>query len=244
MNFLSPLIKASPLKSVWKFPNWQAHRGYHQAPFVENTLEALIEAQKRGADMVEFDVQLTKDLVPVLFHDPDLLRITKKQGLLKEITLKDLQSFFPVTTLKDVLRHPDCPEYFNIELKTEVIWNEPLERKVTEVINETAAHRRILFSSFNPASLWKISNYLPEIPRALLVAPDLEQRALREMWTAPFLNIQAIHFDKVMLPDAEAIGKWQKKGFRVAVWTLETEEEIKNYWKWGIDSVITDIVPK
>ena len=242
-NMFSHLLQASPIKSLWKFPSWQAHRGFHQSPFVENTLEAMIEAQKRGAEMVEFDVQLTKDQVPVLFHDPDLFRITKRQGLLKEITLKELRSFYSVSTLHEVLTHAQCPPYFNIELKTDLILDEPLERKVTEVINSTTAHSRILFSSFNPASLWKVSNYLPEIPRALLVAPDLKQRALREMWAVPFLSLQALHFDKAMVPDAAMIGEWQKKGFRVAVWTCESSDEIKKFHKWGVDSVITDHFP-
>jgi glycerophosphocholine phosphodiesterase GPCPD1 len=35
----------------------------------ENTIASLQQAADHGADFVEFDVQLSKDLVPVLFHD-------------------------------------------------------------------------------------------------------------------------------------------------------------------------------
>lgn len=35
----------------------------------ENTLESFIQAANLGASYVEFDVQLTKDLVPVIYHD-------------------------------------------------------------------------------------------------------------------------------------------------------------------------------
>ncbi|XGW35299.1 hypothetical protein V3C99_018923 [Haemonchus contortus] len=35
----------------------------------ENTIYSLSEAAKRGADYVEFDVQLTKDMQPVIYHD-------------------------------------------------------------------------------------------------------------------------------------------------------------------------------
>jgi glycerophosphoryl diester phosphodiesterase len=35
----------------------------------ENTLHSLNSAARNGADFVEFDVQLTKDKVPVVFHD-------------------------------------------------------------------------------------------------------------------------------------------------------------------------------
>lgn len=35
----------------------------------ENTITSLKNAAEHGADMVEFDVQLSKDLVPVVYHD-------------------------------------------------------------------------------------------------------------------------------------------------------------------------------
>lgn len=35
----------------------------------ENTIASLKEAANKGADLVEFDVQLTKDLVPIINHD-------------------------------------------------------------------------------------------------------------------------------------------------------------------------------
>ena len=50
-----------------------AHRGARScAP--ENTLEAIAKAAQLGADMVELDVHLTRDGVPVVVHDDDLRR--------------------------------------------------------------------------------------------------------------------------------------------------------------------------
>lgn len=37
--------------------------------FVENTIESFREAYNRGAQMVEFDVVLTKDKIPIVYHD-------------------------------------------------------------------------------------------------------------------------------------------------------------------------------
>jgi glycerophosphoryl diester phosphodiesterase len=52
-----------------------AHRGdSSHAP--ENTLEAAALGHAAGADGWEFDVQLTRDGVPIVFHDPGLLRTT------------------------------------------------------------------------------------------------------------------------------------------------------------------------
>lgn len=45
----------------------------------ENTIASLKEAANNGADLVEFDVQLTKDLVPVIYHDFVVSMATKSK---------------------------------------------------------------------------------------------------------------------------------------------------------------------
>jgi glycerophosphoryl diester phosphodiesterase len=42
---------------------------YPKAYLTENTILSLVAAAQNGADFVEFDVHLTKDFVPVLYHD-------------------------------------------------------------------------------------------------------------------------------------------------------------------------------
>ena len=37
--------------------------------FVENTIDSFREAHNRGAQMVEFDIVLTKDKIPIVYHD-------------------------------------------------------------------------------------------------------------------------------------------------------------------------------
>jgi glycerophosphoryl diester phosphodiesterase len=51
-----------------------AHRG-EPVGHVENTLPAIEAALRAGADMVEIDVRLAADSVPVLLHDANLRRI-------------------------------------------------------------------------------------------------------------------------------------------------------------------------
>jgi len=62
-----------------------AHRG-NAAEFPENTLEALGSAVDLGIRFVEFDVQLTGDLVPVLMHDADLARVAGRTEGVHELT--------------------------------------------------------------------------------------------------------------------------------------------------------------
>lgn len=66
-------------------PEIIAHRG-NAAEFPENTLPALASAVELGARYVEFDVQLTSDKVPVVFHDSDLARVAERPDVIHDLT--------------------------------------------------------------------------------------------------------------------------------------------------------------
>jgi len=66
-------------------PDVIAHRG-NAMEFPENTLPALESAVELGARYVEFDVQLTSDLVPVVLHDADLTRVARRPDCIHDLT--------------------------------------------------------------------------------------------------------------------------------------------------------------
>lgn len=69
-------------------------RGHHCSSIKENTVASMKDAIQHGADMVEFDVQVSKDLVPVLFHEFKLCVQTRTKAggeLMLEVPVKDLQ---------------------------------------------------------------------------------------------------------------------------------------------------------
>ncbi|MFH8990409.1 glycerophosphodiester phosphodiesterase family protein [Streptomyces sp. NPDC017940] len=67
-----------------------AHRGqWRKAP--ENSLPAIEAAFADGAEIVEVDVQLTKDGVPVLMHDDTLERTTDGTGRVADVTYAELR---------------------------------------------------------------------------------------------------------------------------------------------------------
>ena len=68
-----------------------AHRGdWRYAP--ENSLPAIDNAIKMGVDIVELDVQRTKDGQYILMHDKTLDRTTTGSGLVSEWTLDSIQT--------------------------------------------------------------------------------------------------------------------------------------------------------
>ena len=66
------------------------HRGL-PAHYPENTLAGILAAIAEGADAVEFDIQISKDNVPVVIHDDTLLRTTGISGDLAEYTYSLLE---------------------------------------------------------------------------------------------------------------------------------------------------------
>ena len=87
-----------------------AHRGdSSHAP--ENTLEAAVVGHRSGADGWEFDVQLTRDGVPVLLHDPGLLRTTGAARAFPGDPRADLGYLAAEFTL-DEIRHLDAGSWF------------------------------------------------------------------------------------------------------------------------------------
>ena len=69
------------------------HRGDWRN-YPENSIPAIESVIKMGADMVEIDIQLTKDSVLVLSHDRTINRCTTGKGNINEMTYEELQQHY------------------------------------------------------------------------------------------------------------------------------------------------------
>ena len=68
------------------------HRGI-KAKYPENTLVSFEAAIALGVDLIEFDVNITADGIPVVIHDNDIARTSDHEGLTRDYTLQQLKSF-------------------------------------------------------------------------------------------------------------------------------------------------------
>jgi glycerophosphoryl diester phosphodiesterase len=245
-RILKRFIKVKPWpQNALALPAYQAHRGaWFQTGLQENTLTAFRMAKKLGAQMVELDVQLSKDNVPVVYHDETLTRLTggEFQSRIVEMSAFDLQSNHGVATLEQVLRDQAVPPFFNIEIKSLAISESSLERRVFSVIQRTAFSSRVLISSFNPFSLLRFDDYSKGcIPLALLVAKEMENRLLRDMWLAPFLPIHLLHLQETMLLTPSDVDQWLNRGVPLAVWTVNSAARALQLLEQGVASIISDL---
>jgi len=69
-----------------------AHRGL-MAHYPENTLLALSEALQVGSTFIECDVQLSRDHMPMVIHDADLIRTTGQLGSVFDYDEQQLRSY-------------------------------------------------------------------------------------------------------------------------------------------------------
>ena len=99
-----------------------SHRGQHDNITVyENTLSAFDHAlETEGIWGIELDFRWTKDLHPVVAHDPDLLRLFGSNLRISETTLAELKQYCPqVPTLEEVLLRYGGKLHLMVEAKEE-----------------------------------------------------------------------------------------------------------------------------
>ena len=134
-----------------------AHRGLHDynRSICENSLTS-IELAKDLGFAVEVDLRLTKDEIPVVFHDKSLYRAVGIKCCIKDLTYEELKKVFifdcfqTIPTLNQVLVLVNGEVDLLIDLKGAIL-NRKLERKVIEVLKEYKGV--VSFQSFNPLSV-------------------------------------------------------------------------------------------
>lgn len=86
-----------------------AHRG-GKANWPENTIYAFQKAKEAGVDMIEMDIQVTKDGVPILYHPRDLSELTDGKGFVNEKEIKYIKKLkFKEFFLKGADRNTSIP---------------------------------------------------------------------------------------------------------------------------------------
>lgn len=151
---------------------YYAHRGLHDnagaAP--ENSMAAFRKAVEAGYGM-ELDVHVTKDNVPVIFHDFTLERMCGAKGTIEEYTYRQLQEFTLGKSEEHIPRLEDLLDMVRgrvpliVEIKTEKI-----NVSCCEVIDRMlrAYDGAYCIESFNPMVLWWFRRHRSEVVRGQL----------------------------------------------------------------------------
>jgi glycerophosphoryl diester phosphodiesterase len=220
-------------------PSWLrdvplAHRGLHGDGTPENSLAAFAAAASLGYG-VELDVQLTRDEVPVVFHDLGLERLTGTSTSVERIdaaaltTLRLDGSDETVPTLAAALGLLRGVPVM-VEIKQRRLRAGKLERAIAEVC---ARHPGPwCMASFNPASVRWFRRFDPEVVRVLTATHEADprlpapvRRRLAELRDLPACAPHAVSYDLDGLP-SPATDAWRDTGGLLVTWTAVGAEGV------------------
>ena len=226
-----------------------AHRGFSGAA-PENTLAAFRKAIEVGSDMIELDIQLSKDGKILVLHDDTLERTTNGQDRAVDYTLKELKaldagSWFgsqfseeKIPTLKEVLQLAKGRVLVNIEIKHPDHGQYPITELVDRALEEVrnvGMVNQVICSSFNPEALEWIKKNEPRVWVALLY--HRPWNSLPEVIRGKeylVLNLRNSYLTKTK------IANLHQARMKVNVYTVNSEEELEKFMRWRVDGIITN----
>lgn len=218
------------------------HRGAC-AYAAENTLASFTKAADLGCAMVEFDVRLSADGVPIVFHDDRLERCTNGRGAVGAHTLAALKRLDAgqgeaIPTLAEVLDLCLARGLaVNLELKPDRGTGVVTARTALELAARRWPSDRPapLVSSFDRDALGAAQGILPDWPRGLLV----EQVPTRWREFAEHFGCAALCAHHRWLP-AATVAAVTASGLAVLAYTVNRPGRAKALWKRGISAIFCD----
>lgn len=234
----------------WPWPPLVAHRGGGTlAP--ENTLAAFRLGHAQGFMMMEYDVKLSRDDVPILLHDDTICRTSDGTGAAAELSIAhllrhDFGSWHsatyagePIPSLNAIaaytLAHDICS---NIEIKPSTGTEAETGHRVARAAQELWRTAKLppLLSSFSEAALAAAQDAAPELPRALLIegAVPADWPARLERLQCIGLNLNHNHVTEALVRDITAAG------YSLAIWTVNDLARAQELFNWGCHAVVTD----
>lgn len=216
------------------------HRGdTSNAP--ENSLPALISAIDKGFQVVELDVQLTKDGVAVLNHDSDLRRMTGLKKRVADMNFNEVQQLYigmdangypiHIPSLSSVLAEAQGRIKLLLDLKPNGAPSEALAEEVVRLIKEAGVEEEVRVQSFDGEVLGRIRELAPEIKIGRILFFALGDLSV--------LDVDFYTIEQVMLTDF-LVNQAHADGREVWVWTVNSRRDMKEVLKYPIDGIITD----
>ena len=222
------------------------HRGA-AAVLPENTMESFrLAFHEHQADMIEFDLHLSKNGVPVILHDAKLERTTNGRGFVAQKTLSYLKSLdagrgFKIPTLEEVLAEFGM-RGLSLEIKAK---SEELVHACMKLVRKYKAGDIVIGSKHNLVSRVLEKDY-PGVPRFcsrqeilfLMTAfqtgaKPLREKSVRVASVPP--SCYGISFHR-----REWIDFLHAKGLKAFFWTIDDPLTMRRLRDYGADGIITN----
>lgn len=233
-----------------KIPKVIGHRGA-KAYAPENTLESIATAASLGVQWVELDVKLTRDGIPVIFHDEELGRTTNATGLVAQTNYEDLRDLDAGIWFGDSFsgaRIPTLEEAVDLILKHDMGLNLEIkpcpgrEKETAEVALDCLSRiwdetDKLLISSFQYVSLEAALDLAPDYARGLLLGGDQIPENWKDM--ADYLDVSTINLGSRLVTRAIA-DEIMDLELPLLVYTVNDPMEARRLQLLGVDAFFSD----
>ncbi|MBQ6420522.1 MAG: hypothetical protein IJK02_05565 [Clostridia bacterium] len=225
-----------------KRPCMIAHRGY-SSRYPQNTALAFSMAAKNGSGGAETDIRITADGAFVCSHDDDAVFRDGSRLLVADATLSELRA----KPLKNPKTDDDVflctlEEYLTVMKENGMICfielkGEFPDEKVREMFGICAQIydlSKVIMQSFSFENLLKAHEMFPELP--LMLTYGTNERHYERCFDCGF----SIDCDQFVITP-EMIREFHSRGLEVALWTVNTEEDMRRCLALGVDYIESDV---
>jgi glycerophosphoryl diester phosphodiesterase len=216
-------------------PDWltgweYAHRGLHSAGVPENSRAAAEAAMAAGMG-IECDIQMSRDNVPLVFHDWELDRLTAERGKVSARPADELCRIPLMETGNTLWRLSDLLDLVAgrvpvlVEVKAQPhLAMAPACMAIARELASYAGPYAVM--SFDPRMGEWFAKHAPDVPRGLVVTDTLDH-GYKSAWRAPHALERAapdfLACDVRDLPNALAT-LWRETGRPLLTWTVRSPE--------------------
>jgi len=233
-----------------KLPLIVGHRGAPERA-VENTRASFTASLEAGASIIETDVRLTADNHLVISHDPDFSRLggppvsisSSRRPELEHIVLRDgMGNSEKPYFMDDALKDFPAVE-FSVDLKDP---GPEIVRVWTALLQESSGSERCTTASFRDRTLRIFRRLNPgtAVSLARFAVVALLIRTFCGCPLSPGYGEGILQLPEragpLQILTPRRIARWQSAGWKVHVWTVDTEKDMRRFAEWGIDGIITN----
>jgi glycerophosphoryl diester phosphodiesterase len=219
-------------------PHVIAHRG-DSANRPENTLASFQSALEVGAELIELDVQLTRDRHVVVMHDASVDRTTNGKGKLADLSLAELRTLsagYPqrfgnefqgerVPTLAEVLAFLRGRARVLIEIKSDSVNDDAqdgVEARLLHEVRKAEMLDEVGLLSFDARALTRCREHEPDVPRgAIFYRAEVEEM----LATAEAVGAKMVMPEKGALSPT-VVARIRAAGLRIATWVVDDPAEL------------------
>lgn len=220
------------------------HRGSGYA--IENTFEAVEKANDYGSDFAEIDIQLSKDGIPIVYHDTTMSRLSHVSTSVSQMTAQQFEGTTlqyenytaQPTTLEHLIQKMQ-DHHLNIKLLIEFKADpenyREMVNQVVKIVNQYHMGSQTMFMSLHYPTVSYLHHLYPEWWIGYCIYGSIGDIDA-SIWNMD-IDFLAIEENRA---STSLIQKAISQMIPIYIWTVDNEKKMKQYLDMGVSGIITN----